>query len=53
VREALKHWNGGSDAADRKSRLFNDLALEIANKRLISAVSGLKLRPLELCRPEN
>ena len=37
VREALKHWNGGSDAAARKSRLFDDLALEIALKRLISS----------------
>lgn len=36
VREALKHWNGGADAAVRKSRLFDNSALEIALKRLIS-----------------
>jgi len=37
VREALKHWEGGSGAAARKSRLFDDSALEIALKRLISS----------------
>ncbi|KMN11112.1 Appr-1-p processing protein [Pseudomonas sp. FSL R10-1350] len=37
VREALKHWDGGADAAARKSRLFDDQSLSIALKRLTSS----------------
>lgn len=36
VREALKHWEGGVGAAARKSKLFDDQALDIALKRLMS-----------------
>ncbi|AQR65843.1 Appr-1-p processing protein [Aquaspirillum sp. LM1] len=34
LREGLRHWQGGPDAAARKVRLFNDRALEIALTRL-------------------
>ncbi len=34
LREGLRHWRGGSDAAVRKDRLFDDRALGIALKRL-------------------
>lgn len=34
VREGLHHWSGGSDAAARKDRLFDDRALSIALERL-------------------
>jgi len=34
VREGLRHWRGGSDAAIRKSKLFDDRALGIALERL-------------------
>jgi O-acetyl-ADP-ribose deacetylase (regulator of RNase III) len=34
VREGLRHWRGGPDAATRKDRLFDDRALDIALKRL-------------------
>ena len=34
VREGLRQWRGGSDAAARKNRLFNDRALGIALERL-------------------
>lgn len=34
VREGLRHWRGGPDAAARKDRLFNDRALGIALERL-------------------
>jgi hypothetical protein len=37
VREALKHWGGGAGAAARKSKLFDDQALDIALKRLTSS----------------
>jgi hypothetical protein len=37
LREALKHWDGGAGAAARKSRLFDDTALDIALKRLTSS----------------
>ena len=37
VREALKHWDGGAGVAARKSRLFNDQALDIAVKRLTAS----------------
>jgi O-acetyl-ADP-ribose deacetylase (regulator of RNase III) len=34
LREGLRHWRGGPDAAARKDRLFNDRALGIALERL-------------------
>lgn len=34
VRMGLRHWCGGSGAAERKNRLFNDRALSIALERL-------------------
>lgn len=34
LREGLRHWRGGSDAAARKDRLFDDRALGIALERL-------------------
>jgi len=34
LREGLRHWRGGSDAAARKERLFDDRALGIALERL-------------------
>lgn len=34
MREGLKHWRGGTDAAARKLRLFDDRALGIALNRL-------------------
>ncbi len=34
LREGLRHWRGGSDAAARKARLFDDRALGIALERL-------------------
>lgn len=34
VREGLRHWSGGADAAARKDRLFDDRALGIALERL-------------------
>ncbi|WP_431634933.1 type II toxin-antitoxin system antitoxin DNA ADP-ribosyl glycohydrolase DarG [Dyella sp. KULCS107] len=34
LREGLRHWRGGSDAAARKDRLFDDRALSIALERL-------------------
>lgn len=43
VREGLRHWRGGPDAASRKDRLFNDQAVGIALKRLAAS---------QLCRPE-
>ncbi|MGS0601765.1 type II toxin-antitoxin system antitoxin DNA ADP-ribosyl glycohydrolase DarG [Xanthomonas oryzae pv. oryzicola] len=36
VREGIRHWPGGQDAAARKDRLFDDRALGIALKRLAS-----------------
>jgi len=36
VREGLRHWRGGSDAAARKDRLFDDRALGIALERLVA-----------------
>lgn len=35
IREGLRSWNGGADAAARKDRLFDDRALNIALERLI------------------
>lgn len=37
LREALKHWEGGAGAAARKSKLFDDQAIDIALKRLTSS----------------
>lgn len=34
LREGLRHWRGGDGAAERKARLFDDRALEIALERL-------------------
>lgn len=34
VREGMRHWSGGSDAAERKNGLFDDQALSIALDRL-------------------
>jgi len=34
MREGLRHWRGGPDAAERKLRLFDDRALGIALERL-------------------
>jgi O-acetyl-ADP-ribose deacetylase (regulator of RNase III) len=34
LRESLRHWRGGPDAAERKVRLFDDRALGIALERL-------------------
>lgn len=34
IREGLRRWNGGPEAAQRKERLFNDRALTIALERL-------------------
>ena len=38
LRDGLRHWRGGSDAAERKDRLFDDRALSIALERLIQPV---------------
>lgn len=35
IREGLRRWSGGADAAARKDRLFDDRALNIALERLI------------------
>lgn len=34
VRKGLQHWRGGPDAGERKNRLFDDRALNIALERL-------------------
>lgn len=39
VREGLRHWRGGDDAAVRKDRLFDDRALTIALHRLVPDAS--------------
>jgi O-acetyl-ADP-ribose deacetylase (regulator of RNase III) len=36
VRKGLRHWRGGSDAAARKDKLFDDRALGISLKRLVA-----------------
>jgi len=41
VREALRKWRGGSDAAKRKDRLFDDRALGIALERLTQSERSL------------
>lgn len=38
VREGLRHWRGGVDAATRKEKLFDDRALTIALDRLAGGV---------------
>ena len=42
IREGLRHWSGGPEAAARKERLFDDRALDIALERLV----GAEQRPL-------
>ena len=39
VREGLRQWRGGPDAAARKDRLFNDRALGFALKRLMPSLA--------------
>jgi O-acetyl-ADP-ribose deacetylase (regulator of RNase III) len=41
LREGLRHWRGGPDAAARKDRLFNDRALGIALERLTQPATAL------------
>ncbi|MCL2918613.1 type II toxin-antitoxin system antitoxin DNA ADP-ribosyl glycohydrolase DarG [Shewanella litorisediminis] len=41
LREGLRHWRGGADAAARKDRLFDDRALGIALERLTQPATAL------------
>lgn len=41
VREGLRHWDGGANAADRKSRLFDDRVLGIALDRLTARLGAV------------
>ena len=41
LREGLRHWCGGPDAAARKDRLFDDRALGIALERLTQPATAL------------
>jgi O-acetyl-ADP-ribose deacetylase (regulator of RNase III) len=41
IREGLRHWRGGPEAAVRKDRLFDDRALSIALERLAPSVEAL------------
>ena len=41
LREGLRQWRGGADAAARKDRLFDDRALSIALERLAQPVTAL------------
>ncbi|WP_115050038.1 type II toxin-antitoxin system antitoxin DNA ADP-ribosyl glycohydrolase DarG [Xanthomonas arboricola] len=41
MREGIRHWPGGPDAAVRKDRLFDDRALGIALERLTSRASAV------------
>jgi hypothetical protein len=41
VREGIKHWRGGADAAERKDRLFDDRVLGIALERLMQQPAPL------------
>ncbi|QWV18121.1 macro domain-containing protein [Stutzerimonas zhaodongensis] len=41
LREGLRHWRGGPDAAARKDRLFDDRALSIALERLTQPATAL------------
>lgn len=43
VREGLRHWGGGPDAAARKEKLFDDRALDIALRRLSPRSHGASL----------
>lgn len=43
LREGLRHWRGGPDAAERKDRLFDDRALGIALARLTQPVPATAL----------
>lgn len=40
MREGLRHWRGGPDAAERKDRLFDDRALGIALERLAPSAAA-------------
>ena len=40
MREGLRQWRGGTDAAARKDRLFDDRALGIALERLVPSASA-------------
>lgn len=42
LREGLRHWPGGADAAARKDRLFDDRALGIALERLKRASNAFQ-----------
>jgi O-acetyl-ADP-ribose deacetylase (regulator of RNase III) len=39
VREGLRHWRGGTEAATRKARLFDDRVLTIALERLTARMA--------------
>ncbi|MHB8252800.1 MAG: type II toxin-antitoxin system antitoxin DNA ADP-ribosyl glycohydrolase DarG [Acidiferrobacter sp.] len=41
VREGLRHWRGGPDAAERKDRLFDDRVLGIALERLAQSAPAV------------
>lgn len=41
LREGLRHWRGGPDAAARKDRLFDDRALGIALERLTQPATAM------------
>ena len=41
LREGLRQWRGGPDAATRKDRLFDDRALGIALERLTQPAPAL------------
>ena len=43
LREGLRHWRGGPDAAERKDRLFDDRALGIALARLTQPVPAVAM----------
>lgn len=40
MREGLRHWRSGTEAAERKDRLFDDRALGIALERLTSVAAA-------------
>lgn len=43
LREGLRHWRGGPDAAERKDRLFDDRALGIALARLTQPMPAVAM----------
>lgn len=43
LREGLRHWRGGTEAAERKHKLFDDKALGIALERLTRAQGAASL----------